>query len=298
MSDYSDISFFYYLLFHYYFNNMNIAGGNYYCLIAGLPEITPDDKKLSLSVMELRTYLSDYLSREEIDTINLFFYPNDNAQIIRLLQKQEPDNDLQTVFTTSQLEDEIQDPMFAPSYIKDYLLDLQKEDREVSNRLPEAALSERYWEFMLSQKEKMVRKYAEFSLNIKNLITALNCRKHHLDIEKEVIGDSYFTRQLKTSRAKDFELSDDYPYVDTILALFDKDNIAEREYRIDMLYWEFIDEMTEHKYFTFDNVIAFTLKLMILERWSKMTTEQGKAIFRELLERFKNEFQFAKEFDI
>ena len=277
---------------------MNIAGGNYYCLIAGLPEISPDDKKLSLSVQDLRTYLNDYLTKKETDIINLFFYPNDNAQILRLLQKQEPESNLQTVFTASQLEDEIQDPMFVPSYIKEYLLDIQKEDREVSNRLPEVELSERYWNFMLSQKEKLVRKYAEFSLNIRNLITALNCRKYHLDIEKEVIGDSYFVNQLKTSRAKDFELSDDYPYVDKVLALFEKDNTAEREYRIDMLYWEFLDEMTGYKYFTFDNVIAFMLKLMILERWSKMTTEQGKKIFRELLERFKNEFQFAKEFDI
>lgn len=277
---------------------MNIAGGNYYCLIAGLPEISPDDKKLSLSVQELRIYLSDYLTKKEMDTINLFFYPNDNAQILRLLQKQEPDLNLQTVFTASQLEDEIQDPMFLPSYIKEYLLDLQKEDRENIKRLPEVELSERYWNFMLSQKEKLVKKYAEFSLNIKNLITALNCRKYHLDIEKEIIGDSYFTNQLKTSRARDFELSDLYPYVDQVLALFEKGNTAEREYRIDMLYWEFLDEMTENKYFTFDNVIAFTLKLMILERWSKMTTEQGKIIFRELLERFKNEFQFAKEFDI
>lgn len=277
---------------------MNIAGGNYYCLIAGLPEISPDDKKLSLSVQELRIYLSDYLTKKEMDTINLFFYPNDNAQILRLLQKQEPDLNLQTVFTASQLEDEIQDPMFLPSYIKEYLLDLQKEDRENIKRLTEVELSERYWDFMLSQKEKLVKKYAEFSLNIKNLITALNCRKYHLDIEKEIIGDSYFTNQLKTSRARDFELSDLYPYVDQVLALFEKGNTAEREYRIDMLYWEFLDEMTENKYFTFDNVIAFTLKLMILERWSKMTTEQGKIIFRELLERFKNEFQFAKEFDI
>lgn len=277
---------------------MNITGGNYYCLIAGLPEITPDDKKLSLSVQELRTYLNDYLTKEEIETINLFFYPNDNAQLIRLLQKQEADPSLQTVFTASQLEDEISDPMFVPSYMKEYLLDLQKEDREAANRLPEVELSERYWNFMLSQKNKLVRKYSEFSLNLKNLITALNCRKYHLEIEKEVIGDSYFTEQLKTSRAKDFELSDEYPYVDKMLALFEKDNTAEREYKIDMLYWEFLDEMTEHKYFTFDNIIAFTLKLMILERWSKMTTEQGKTIFRELLERFKNEFQFAKEFDI
>lgn len=277
---------------------MNIAGGNYYCLIAGLPEISPDDKKLSLSVKELRAYLSDYLTKKEIDIINLFFFPNDNAQILRLLQKQEPDTNLQTVFTVEQLEDEIQDPMFIPSYIKEYLLDLENGDIDVTKRLPEVELSERYWNFMLSQKDKMVRKYAEFSMNIKNLITALNCRKYNLDIEREVIGDSYFTKQLKTSRAKDFELSHDYPYIESVMTLFEKDNAAEREYKIDMLYWKFLDETTENKYFTFDNVIAFTLKLMILERWSKMTTEQGKAIFRELLERFKNEFQFAKEFDI
>lgn len=277
---------------------MNIAGGNYYCLIAGLPEISPDDKKLSLSVQELRSYLNDYLTKEEIDVINLFFYPNDNTQILRLLQKQEPDSTLQTVFTASQLEDEINDPMFVPSYIKEYLLDLNKEDKEKNNRLPEVELSERYWNFMLSQKERLVKKYAEFSLNIKNLITAINCRKYQIDIEKEVIGNSYFVNQLKTSRAKDFELSDDYPYVDKILALFEKDSTAEREYKIDMLYWEFLDEMTGHKYFTFDNVLAFMLKLMILERWSNMTTEQGKKIFRELLDRFKTEFQFAKEFDI
>ena len=157
---------------------MNIAGGNYYCLIAGLPEISPDDKKLSLSVRELRSYLNDYLTKKEIDIINLFFYPNDNTQILRLLQKQEADPNLQTVFTTSQLEDEIQDPIFVPSYMKDYLLDLQKEDREISNRLPEVELSERYWNFMLSQRERLVKRYAEFSLNIKNLITALNCRKY------------------------------------------------------------------------------------------------------------------------
>ena len=276
---------------------MNITGGNYYCLIAGLPEISPDDKKLSLSVQELRTYLNDYLTKQEMDIINLFFYPNDNAQILRLLQKQEPDLNLQTVLTVAQLEEEIKDPTLVPSYIRDYLLE-QNDHKDSNKRLPEMELSERYWNFVLSQKGKLLKKYAEFSLNVKNLITALNCRKYHIDIEKEVIGDSYFTKQLKTSAAKDFELSDDYPYVDTVLALFEKDNAAEREYKIDMLYWDFLDETTEHKYFTFDNVIAFTLKLMILERWSKMTTEQGKTIFRDLLERFKNEFQFDKEFDI
>lgn len=277
---------------------MNIVGGNYYCLIAGLPEISLDDKKLTLSVQDLRVYLSDYLTDKEMDVVNLFFLPNDNAQIIRLLNKQEPDPTLHTVFDAIQLEHEIEDPMFLPSYLKDYLLDLQKEDYEASNKLQETVLSEKYWNFMLTQKNNLVRKYAEFSLNIKNLLTALNCRKYHLDIDKEVICDTEFSRQLKTSRAKDFELTDDYPYVDKVLTLFEKDNIADREYSIDMLFWDFLDDATETKYFTFDNVLAFMLKLMILERWSKMTTEEGRRIFEILLSRFKSDFKFAKEFDL
>lgn len=54
---------------------MNIVGGNYYCLIAGLPEISLDDKKLTLSVQDLRVYLSDYLTDKEMDVVNLFFLP-------------------------------------------------------------------------------------------------------------------------------------------------------------------------------------------------------------------------------
>lgn len=277
---------------------MNIIGGNYYCLIAGLPEISPDDRKLSLSVRDLRVYLNDYLTDDELEVIDLFFLPNDNAQILRLLNKQEPDPSLQTVFDVNQLESEISDPIFLPSYLKSYLLDLQKEDREETHRLPEIDLSERYWNFMLSQKNKLVREYAEFSMNVRNLLTALNCRKYKIDIEKEVIGDNKFTNLLKTSRAKDFELTDDYPYVESILALFDKGNTAEREYNIDMLYWEFLDEKTTGKFFSFENVIAFMLKLMILERWSKMTTEEGRKVFETLLERFKNDFKFSKEFDL
>ena len=152
---------------------MNIAGGNYYCLIAGLPEIAPDDKKLSLSVQELRTYLSDYLTKQEMDIINLFFYPNDNAQILRLLQKQEPDLNLQTVFTVAQLEEEIKDPTLVPSYIRDYLLE-QNDHKDSNKRLPEMELSERYWNFVLSQKGKLLKKYAEFSLNVESVISQLS----------------------------------------------------------------------------------------------------------------------------
>lgn len=277
---------------------MNIVGGNYYCLLAGLPEISPDDKKLTLSVSDFRTYLCDYLTEDEMNIINLFFLPNDNTQILRILNGNEPDASLQTVFDTERLRDELADPVSLPAYLIKYILDSRDEEREPSNRLPETDLSEAYWKYMLSCRNSMVRRYVEFSMNVKNLLTALNCRKHHLDIEKEVIGDGRFTEMLKTSKARDFELGDDFPYVADVISLFEKDNLAEREYAIDMLYWNFLDKETTHRYFSLENVIAFMLKLMIVERWSKLSSDEGRRVFESLVVRLKNDFKFSKEFNL
>lgn len=277
---------------------MNIVGGNYYCLLAGLPEISPDDKKLTLSVGDFRTYLCDYLTEDEMNIINLFFLPNDNTQILRILNGNEPDASLQTVFDIERLRDELAEPVSLPAYLIKYILDFRDEEREPSNRLPETDLSEAYWKYMLSCRNSMVRRYVEFSMNVKNLLTALNCRKHHLDIEKEVIGDGRFTEMLKTSKARDFELGDYFPYVADVISLFEKDNLAEREYAIDMLYWNFLDKETTHRYFSLENVIAFMLKLMIVERWSKLSSDEGRRVFESLVVRLKNDFKFSKEFNL
>ena len=59
---------------------------DYIAFIAGLPEIDWDDRKLSLTVAEFREQLKDYISGRDERLIDLFFLPNDNAQVLRLLR--------------------------------------------------------------------------------------------------------------------------------------------------------------------------------------------------------------------
>ena len=75
---------------------------DYIAFIAGLPEIAWDDRKLSLTVAEFREQLKDYISGRDERLIDLFFLPNDNAQVLRLLRKQEPDGALSTVYPRSE----------------------------------------------------------------------------------------------------------------------------------------------------------------------------------------------------
>ena len=144
-----------------------ILKNGYYCLIAGLPEIAWDDRKLAISVSNLRELAQNDLSKKDMELLNLFFLPADHVQILRLLTKQEPDPTLSTVYPLKQLEDDLN------QFIADFKGEHLKYDVA-----PENVLSWMYYDYLLKSGNSFVRRYAEFSMNVKNLITALNCRKY------------------------------------------------------------------------------------------------------------------------
>ena len=101
---------------------------------------------------------------------------------------------------------------------------------------------------------------------------------------------------LRTSKTKDFGLAMDYPYVEQVMALMENDNLVERERGLDLLIWNFLDEVVTFEYFSLDRVISYMLRLMIVERWSKMSPESGRKVFMEMIERFRQSFQFEEQF--
>lgn len=276
--------------------NLKESGMNYIAFIAGLPEISWEDRKLSLTVADFREQLKDYIDGKDEKILDLFFLPNDNAQVLRLLRKQEPDPALLTVFPLKVLEEEIQDPdKTIPAYLREFIVDF-KEEHLKYELSAENVLSWMYYDFMRKADNALVREYATFSMNLKNLVTALNCRKYGLDISREVIGNNEFAVALRTSNAKDFGLSMDYPYVDKVIGLMENDNLVERERGLDLIIWNFLDEAVTFEYFSLERVISFMLKLMIVERWSKMSSASGRKVFMELIERFRQSFQFEEQF--
>lgn len=269
---------------------------DYIAFIAGLPEITKDDRKLTLSVAEFREQLKDYIGGKDLQTVELFFLPSDNRQVLRLLEKHEPENDAQTVFPLKVLEDSLLEPdKCLPEYLKEFITDF-KEEHLKYDVAPENVLSWMYYDYLLKANNTLVRKYAEFSMNLKNLVTALNARKYGRQVEREVIGDNAFSMALRTSSAKDFGLTLDYPYVEKVLVLMDTEDLVSRERGLDLMVWDFLDEAVTFEYFSLERVISYMLRLMIVERWSKMTSESGRKVFMELVERFRKSFEFDEQF--
>ena len=80
------------------------------------------------------------------------------------------------------------------------------------------------------------------------------------------------------------------------MALMDSADLVERERGLDLLVWDFLDEAVTFEYFSFERVVSYMLRLMIVERWSRMSSESGRKVFMEMVERFRKSFQFDEQF--
>ena len=167
---------------------------NYIAFIAGLPEISWDDRKLSLTVAEFREQAKNYVRGKDEKLLELFFLPNDNLQVLRLLSRQDALSGLPSVFSLRQLEEEVQEPSgILPDYLTRFIRDF-KEERMEYDTLPENVLSWRYYDYMLKADNELVRRYAELSMNLRNFVAAWNSRKYGRDVAREVIGNNEIGR--------------------------------------------------------------------------------------------------------
>ena len=136
-----------------------------------------------------------------------------------------------------------------------------------------------FYKQALSGKNKFLREYFKFDLNVRNakvryLNNALN-RPADTDIFMDAPGEFEEGQKLES--------------------LLDTDDILGRERGIDDLMWAKIDELTIFDYFNIDVVLGFIAKLHIVSRWLKLDPESGKAMFSRLVDEVRGSYKGIRE---
>lgn len=278
---------------------------NYYCLVAGFPDLIPDDKKLHFSSVELRNYLREELHPSDFELVKLFYLPYDHENLISLLFDGEFEWDERGNYSRETLElfvDKKQleyiDASAFPPYFIDFIEFYHDDEEEFPKIAAVKFLTEGWYKTLAGSGNEFVAKFGEFKQNMANIMLALNGRKHHIPFEEAIIGDDEVTHALKKSRSRDFGLSTEINDIETIVQIFEIDNILDREMKLDNHTWQFIDEITFFNYFTVERVLGFVQKLFIVERWFELDKEIGQQIFNQLLEEIQSNFEFPEEFAI
>lgn len=101
----------------------------YYCLVAGFPDISLDDGKLSCSVSDFRTDVYPQLASSDQKLVDLFYLKFDNQNLISLLKDKEAPVKTEGTLTGEELlalietvrNGDIPDKNIQPTYPNSYL---------------------------------------------------------------------------------------------------------------------------------------------------------------------------------
>lgn len=275
----------------------------YYYLVAGLPELTLEDNKLSYTVADFKTELYPALSAEDKKLIDLFYLKFDNANVLKLLKDKDAAIDPRGNYSAEELiefisllkeGDEVSDAVF-PSYLSTFISEYYTVPAE-DDFLYENRLAALYYKYAMKCKNKFVSAWFEFNLTMNNILVALTARKYKWDVAPLIVGDTEVSEALRTSGARDFGLTGEVDYLDQLVKISETEELVEREKKIDQLRWNWMEDATFFDYFTIERLFVFLLQLEMIERWISLDKEKGSQLFRSIIATLKDEVRIPAEF--
>lgn len=274
----------------------------YYCLVGGLPDISLDDGKLSYSVSDFKAELYPDLSAQDRKLIDLFYLKFDNTAILKLLKNKDAVIEDKGNFSAEELlqlieavrEGDTPDkkyPSYLVNFVSQYLQLSQDELYRADDLL--AAL---YYSYGMSSNNAFIASWFEFNLNLNNILAALAARKYKLEVSSVIVGATSICEQLRTSNARDFGLNETLEYFEALQRIADIEELVEREKKVDMLKWKWLEDESFFHYFTIERIFVFLMQLEMIERWISLDKEKGNELFRKMIQDLKNEVQIPEEF--
>jgi len=261
---------------------------NYYYLIAGLPDITIDDSKAALTVSQFRAEVFDSLSGQD-------------RKVMDLLRQESVCRGFIGSDLMEQLVADVKADEAPRSDIPPFMYDFVREWLDDSWRQKAAFAEDRLWslfyEYAMAQSgNEFVSSWYEFNLNLNNIMSGITARKYNLDIQKVIVGQGDVAQALRTSGARDWGLSQELDYFDDVLRLVEESDLSQRERKVDLLRWNWLEEHTFFNYFSVERLFSFMVRLGIVERWTTLDKEKGQQLFRKLIGDLKEQTEVPAEF--
>ncbi len=275
---------------------------NYYCLIAGLPDLFFNELKTGTTPVAFRESLENDLAPADFELAKLLFLPDDNENLLSLLFNTGAAFNGSGNYSQKFMEGQIEKPADLPGYMLCFLKWAKNEGIREWSLAAENKLHTLFYEFVAGAKNEFLKQWFLFELKTKNLATALNCLDYRYEMSKHLINikeSSIVNSLLLGNRLKPEYFEDEIPFADEIIRVSEVGtDMTEKERNIDKIKWDYLDENTFFHYFTIEKILSYIIKLKITGRWMKLDKKTGEALLEKLISELKTSYEFPEEFSI
>ncbi len=276
----------------------------YYYFVSGLPDFSFDSTKLPFTVEEFRALLDEELKPADKKLLDIYFFSYDNRNLLEILKNKDAAINSLGVLSRHEIIEAIDDASYElvkpnekiPSYYIQFIQTWLSDEAQNSGQLWEDLLSSLYMDYGRETKNSLIARWFELNLNIGNVLSAIYARKYGMDAARVIVGNNEIAKTMRLNiNARDFGIGQELEYFDTLQRLSEEGDIYERERKTDKFRWEWLEENTVFDYFDIEYIFAYLCKLQILERWVGLNAEEGERVFRQLIERLKNEIEIPED---
>lgn len=273
----------------------------YYYLVSGLPDITPEDAKLPLGYTDYLGQLMESLSRHDRGLLSYFRMGYEMRNLLRWLRDREAPLHPLGQLTKEDFYEQLQLIDFeersplpgVPAFFLNFLR--ERSEGLIAEGQEENRLTALFYEHARCCSNGFVRNWFTFEQTLNNLLIALSCRKYGWDVESQLIGDTEIEQQLRSSTARDFGLGQIFPQTETVIRLSEEEDLLEKEKRIDRIKWDYLDELCSTCYFSVEVLLSYLVKIQSLERWIELDPRSGEEKFRSLIASMKSSVQHKED---
>ncbi|MCJ7446736.1 MAG: DUF2764 domain-containing protein [Bacteroidales bacterium] len=265
---------------------------HYYYFVAGLADLVFDGSKSYPDMSEFREELKNSLHPRDYYLASLLFLPNDNRNLISFLEGKDDEWDTLGTYSRDDFEEQmrvirsiLKEKNVLPDYMVGLMLEWINSEEGVKTADMRKKLSEGYVRKAIDSGSRFLEKWVRFDTDLNNIFTFLNAKSLNLDPGNYLIGDDTFTQELLElfKSGKDFPVTFEPEYISTIFKIASENEFLERERKIDVARWNYIDTITCFEYFTIDQILGYLIKYSIVLRWAKLDPETGKIMLQKFI---------------
>lgn len=142
-----------------------------------------------------------------------------------------------------------------------------------------------------ASKSKFISEYFDFDLNMRNTKVAWLNKMLGRDADQDIL-----TFPVDEDAIPGYEEEKEgFEELDEVNAVLNGGDLLARERGLDDISWRKVDEIVLYDLFSLDVILAFLVKLKIIDRWEKLDPDTGRELFRKLVGEIRSTYDNKKQ---